>query len=905
MPNNRHESVPAPSDEQEPVAWYRETVAETLERTGTQPERGLDEAEAAARLVADGPNELPPPARPSHLRMFLSQFNDLMVWLLVVAAFIAASGRDYLDAFVILGILVLNAVLGFVQESKAEQAIDALREMSAPRATVIRDGHKETLPAGELVVGDIVVLAAGDIVPADLRLTEVAELQVDEASLTGESHAVFKSTDVIEDENLVLGDRVNMVSLGSTVQLGRGLGVVVATGESTELGRIAMVASGQETITPLQRELKRVGRVIAIFVVIASSLVFLAGALTGRPLDEMFLAAVSLAVSAIPEALTAVVTITLAVGVKRMAEKRAIVRKMHSVETMGSIDVIATDKTGTLTLNEMTVVALEGADGSSLGVVDIDADAPEWAKRLLHASAMVNDAEVTSKRSIGDPTETALLAAAQRTGLDKPAADTQAPRRGEIAFTSERKMMTTLHQEPDGWATYTKGAPERVLRRCVLDEGQLAAVEATVVRMAAAGLRTLAVAERRFDTRPEHLGLAEEKLELLGVVGLVDPPRPEVAEAIRIARGAGVRVIMVTGDHEVTARAIASQVGLPEGGQVLVGRDIERMDDAELAEALDDATVIARVDPLHKMRIVKALQAKQHVVAVTGDGVNDAPALSAADVGVAMGVTGTDVAKDASDMVLADDNFATIVAAIHEGRVVFTNLSKFVQFLLSANTSQVLLMFLATLGGLPVPLFPVQLLFTNMATDSLPALALGVDPGEKGLMARSPRGPGEGIITRESVTRILSRGVMLMTGTLGAYLGVLILHGVPLSHVAFEPQYARAVMTAQTAAFTALVLQKLLFSLTFRSQTRSIFSRATLANRLLLGAIAVGAVMQVAVVYLPGAGAIFRTVPLGLPEWTIMAPAILIPVIVIDAVKVFSARSMRVRASSTPPPRHS
>ncbi len=882
-----------------PTAWYRLSVPETLERAQTRSGRGLDTATAAERLAIDGPNELAPPPRPSRLRMFVSQFNDIMVWLLIVAASIAAVGRDWVDAAVIMVIIVLNAVLGFVQENKAEQAIDALREMSAPHATVLRDGRKATLSAGELVVGDIVVLTAGDIVPADLRLIEVADLQVDESSLTGESLAVLKSTDALDGADLVLGDRGNMASLGSTIQRGRGLGVVVATGERTELGRIAEVASGQEPLTPLQRELKRVGRFIAAFVVVASGLVFAAGAIAGRPLDEMFLAAISLAVSAIPEALTAVVTITLGVGVKRMAEKRAIVRKMHSVETLGSTDVIATDKTGTLTLNEMTVVALEGPDGSSIGPADMGADAPDWAKRMLRAGIMVNDAEVTAAQAVGDPTETALVAAAQRAGLEKAVLESLAPRLHEVAFTSERKMMTTLHQDSDGWIAYTKGAPEKVLRLCTLDPRTLAEVEATLVRMASGGLRTLAVAERRFDSRPENLELAEEQLTLLGVVGMVDPPRPEVPEAIRVAQHAGVRVIMVTGDHEVTARAIATEVGLPEGGSVLSGRDIERMDDDELAVALVDASVVARVDPLHKMRIVKALQAGGHVVAVTGDGVNDAPALSAADVGVAMGITGTEVAKDASDMVLADDNFATIVSAIAEGRVVFTNLSKFIQFLLSANMSQVLLMFLATVAGLPVPLYPVQLLWTNMATDSLPALALGVDPAEEGMMDRPPRGPGEGIMTRQSVAQIVARGSVLMVGTLGAYLGVLAFYGVPLSHDAFAPQYAHYVMSAQTAAFTALVFQKLLFSLTFRSLEHSIFSRASFGNPLLLGAIAVGALMQLVVVYFPGAEEIFRTVPLGLAEWQIMAPAIVLPVLVIDAFKVFRARrAARVKADA-------
>ena len=892
MPNALTRATPPDVATTESVdpAWYRATVEQALEHTRSDATSGLEPSDAAERLVADGPNELPPPKRTSQLGMFFSQFNDLMVWLLIAAALIAAGGRDFVDAAVIGVILILNAFLGFIQENKAQAAVDALREMSAPSATVLRGGSKQSIPARCLVVGDIVVLAAGDVVPADLRLIEVADLEVDESSLTGESLPVLKSIDVIRLDHVALGDQRNLASLGATIQRGRGAGVVVATGSRTELGRIAEYSSGQEPVTPLQKELKRVGRAIALFVVVASSIVLASGLMAGRPFDEMALAAIALAVSAIPEALTAVVTITLGVGVKRMAEQNAIIRKMHSVETLGSTDVIVTDKTGTLTLNRMTVVKLDGLGGRLLSEPEFSEDAPGWARELLRAAALVNDSEVTGDDAIGDPTETALVAAASKVGHEKTDAEENAPREAEIGFTSERKMMTTLHREPDGWVAFTKGAPEVILARCAIDEPTRQEAEAAVLGMAENGLRTLAVAERRFADRPASLETAEQELTLLGLIGLIDPPRAEVPEAMRQAHGAGVRVIMVTGDHEVTARAIATQVGLPETGRVLNGRDIEHFSDAELSSALDDATVIARVDPLHKMRIVHALQAKGHVVAVTGDGVNDAPALSAADVGVAMGQTGTEVAKDASDMILADDNFATIVTAIHSGRVVFTNLTKFMQFLLSANASQVFLMFVATVAGLPVPLYPVQLLWTNMATDSLPALALGVDPGESGIMQRPPRGASEGIITRRSVIRILSRGAVLSVGTLGAYVGVLSAYGVPLSHEAFAPQYAQAVVSAQTAAFTALVIQKLLFSLSFRSQTRSIFSRGSVENPLLLAAIAGGIALQLLVVYLPGADKILRTTPLGWTEWSIMLPAIMLPLIVIDIAKVIAGR---------------
>lgn len=867
------------------AAWHTASVEEAVRRLGTDAQRGLSAEEAAARLERFGANELPEPPRRPRILMFAAQFNDVMVWLLLAAAAISALGGDWVDAVVIAAILLINAGLGYMQEVRAESAIEGLKKLSAPMATVVRNGTRQLIPSREIVAGDLVVLAAGDVVPADLRMTEAPNLEVDESGLTGESVAVTKDVEPVKGDYVVLGDRTNMAFLGSTIQRGRGLGIVVSVGTGTEMGRIAAVVGAPNPTTPLQEELKRVGRVIALTVVLASIAVFVTGWMGGRPLDLMFLAAVSLAVSAVPEALAAVVTISLGVGVKRMAEQNAIVRKLHSVETLGATDVIATDKTGTLTRNQMAVVVVQSADES------IDASAlthdsgPEWARKVVRVAALVNDAEVRDGHTIGDPTETALVEAALAAGFEKTALEARNPRLGEVDFTSDRKMMTTLHRDGEGFVAYTKGAPEVVLERTALDEAERSQILHVVRSLASDGLRTLAVAERHFDSAPSDLAAVEFDLAFLGIVGLADPPRAEVPAAIRTAHDAGIRVIMVTGDHQVTASAIAREIGLPDTGAVLDGRDVDRMSPDELADALETTTVIARVDPMHKMRVVEALRSRGHVVAVTGDGVNDAPALKTADVGIAMGITGTEVSKDASDMVLADDNFATIVTAVREGRIVFDNLTKFVHFLLSANASQVMLMFFVTAAGMPVPLYPVQLLWTNLMTDSLPALALGVDPDESGVMQRRPRGPEDSIVSRPAVIRMITRGAILMLGTVSVFLAVLTANGVPLFS-ANDPQYAGAVVLAQTATFTALVLQKLLFSLTFRSRSRSVLSAESLKNPLLLWAIAAGSILQLAVVYIPGAGAIFRTAPLGPIEWLVMLPAIIVPVLLVDALKL-------------------
>ncbi|MCL5291109.1 MAG: cation-translocating P-type ATPase [Actinobacteria bacterium] len=864
--------------------WYRLTAGETIGAIKSNAETGLSLAEVGRRLAEVGANELPRSERRSALSIFLGQFNDFMIWVLVAAALVSGLIlKELVDAAAIGAILIINALIGFVQEFRAEAAIESLKELSAPRAAVLRDGREEIVPATELVPGDIILLSAGDIVPADSRLIEVAALQIDESSLTGESVPVHKETEPIEIERLPLGDRKNMVYLGTTVPVGRGKGVVVATGASTQMGEIArLVGTSGDELTPLQIELKRVGKVIALIVLAVAASVFLAGIATGKPRILMFLAAVSLAVAAIPEGLPAIVTVTLALGVRAMASARAIVRRLHAVETLGSTTFIATDKTGTLTVNRMSVRYLEVA-GRLIDASEISEASPPEAMRLLQAAVLANDAHQSGDRLVGDPTETALIEAGGLAGLAKERLDAALPRIDEVPFDSSRKLMTTLHPEGGGFIAFTKGAPEILLDRCALSDEERARLTATADELAADGLRTLAVAERPFDARPPELALEERDFTFLGLIALLDPPRPEVAEAIRTCRQAGIHVAMVTGDHAATARAIGREIGLVDDS-FLTGKELEEISTDELARALDHVSIFARVDPAHKLKIVEALKARREVVAMTGDGVNDAPALKKADIGVAMGVVGTEVAKEASDMVLADDNFATIVSAVRQGRLIFDNLKKFIHFLLSANVSEVLTMFSVTIVGLPIPLFPVQLLWINLITDGFPALALGVDPPERDLMGRRPRGPGEGIVAPRALRRPLVWGALLTLGTVGAFLAVLMVRGVPLFS-AGEARFAADLAVAQTATFTTMVLQQLVHSLNFRSASESIVSLESLKNRALIVAIVASALLQLAVIYIPGANLVFRTTPLGLTEWAVVATAILFPIALIDSIK--------------------
>lgn len=871
--------------------WHRQPYEATARTLRTDAAVGLSFEEAASRLARFGPNQLPEQDKRSPLRIFISQFNDFIVWVLVAAA--AISGlllREFVDSAAIAAILLLNAVLGFVQELRAEAAMESLKKMSAPKATAIRDGREVKLPANDLVPGDLIVLTAGDVVPADCRLIEAAKLQIDESALTGESVAVHKSIEAIDLERVPLGDRKNMAYLGTVVQAGRGKGVVVATGSSTEMGQIASLIESREEPTPLQVELKRVGRAIAVMILAICLAIFASGVATGKPPIFMFLVAVSLAVAAIPEGLPAIVTVTLALGVQAMASAKAIVRRLHAVEALGATTFIATDKTGTLTENRMAVGVLH-VDGRTVELDKLEEGPTDKILHIMRASILASDAHRSGERITGDPTEVALLKASENLGLDKEREEASLPRVDEVPFDSSRKFMTTLHFDGSGFIAFSKGAPEILLEICSLSNEERRAEIDAANRLATAGYRALAVAERRFEERPPELESAERDLSYLGLIALLDPPRPEAAAAVEACRAAGIRVAMVTGDHAATALAIAKQIGLDRDSRVLTGADLEEMSVEELSEAVSNVSIFARVDPSHKLKIVEALKASGERVAMTGDGVNDAPALKKADVGVAMGEIGTEVAKEASDIVLADDNFATIVSAVRQGRLIFDNLRKFIHFLLSCNVSEVLTMFAATIVGMPVPLFPVQLLWINLVTDGLPAIALGVDPPEKDLMMRRPRGANEAIVAPAALKKIFSWGIIMTLGSLGVFLGVLLLRGVPPLD-ASDARYYGDLRIAQTATFTAMVFLQLLHSLNFRSSRESLFSRWTFGNRYLLASIALSAALQLASVYVPAAQRVFRTAPLGTVEWMVIAMGIALPILVIDFTKRIAARRL-------------
>ncbi len=893
--------------------WHTLDADEVVGRLESDAFEGLSAKEAAHRLEEYGPNELAPQEHEPAWRKFVAQFNDFMIWVLLAAAVFSAIEGQVPEAVAIAAILLLNGILGFVQEYRAEQALDALKQMSAPTATVIRDGKERTVPSAELVPGDLVVLEAGDRIPADGRLVEVGALRTEEAALTGESVPVHKEVEVRSEADSSLGDRTNMVFAGTSVAVGHGRVMVTETGQKTEMGRIAdLLAAQEEEKTPLQRELKTVGKRIAIIVLVIAAVVFAAEAWqawnsAGRPsfaealAEETFrssltvalLIAVSLAVAAIPEGLPAIVTVSLSLGVKTMAAHNAIVRKLHAVETLGSTTFICSDKTGTLTRNEMTVRRIVvGTDVlkvlpdfylEPLGHMPSSRD----RELLFEIAVSCNDARYNADEElVGDPTETALIEAARNLGLEH----VRRKRIGEVPFDSERKRMTTVHEVDGRRVAYMKGGADVVLGLCgsALVRGETVPMTDDLreqisemnADLASSGYRTLAFAWRELgsDELPEGDSI-ERDMVYVGIMGLLDPPRPEVPQAIKESHGAGIEVAMVTGDHALTARAIGAEIGLLEGKKVVTGQDLEAMTDDDLYETVEEIRIFARVNPEHKLRIVDALKRRGHVVAMTGDGVNDAPALKKADIGVAMGRIGTDVSREAADMVLADDNFATIVMAVREGRVVFDNLRKFILFLLSCNMSEVLIIFTTALL-FPVPaLLPLQILWINLVTDGLPALALGVDPGDPDVMERKPRSAEESILTPRRQAQVVWQGALITLAALAVYLGAY------RGWIAVDSRGH-----IQTMLFTAIVLAQLIHAFDFRSETRSVFSLESLKNKWLLYAFGGSVLLHLFVVYVPFMQRLFKTQPLGVHDWIAVLLAALVPVALIDITKVTLAR---------------
>ena len=879
--------------------WHTLSAADACARLESFS-AGLTAAEAARRLDEYGSNELQAAHRISPWTILFEQFKNVLIVILLAATVLSAFLGHGVEAVAITVILLFSVVLGFVQEYRAERAIEALRQMAAPTATALRDGEEREIPARDLVPGDVVVLRAGNRIPADARLIEAVNLQIQEAALTGESVPVEKHAAPLSNPELALGDRKNMAYAGTTATYGRGRAIVAATGMKTEFGKIAQMLQTVETgKTPLQENLDKLGHTLGRAAFVVVGIIVALGLFRGQPFIEMLVFGIALAVAVVPEALTAVVTISLAIGVQRLVKRRALMRRLPAVETLGSTSVICSDKTGTLTKDEMTarklyvagqLLEVSGAGYEPHGQFSRDGVSVEPStplERLLQAAALASDAhiarnEVAGRWQVtGDPTEGALVVVAAKAGLNKAALDAQFPRVHEIPFASDTKRMTTLHSVAEDVVAFAKGAPEIILDSCErqwtadgetrLDAASRNELVETVRHMASEGLRVLAVASKAGAT----LENAERDMTFLGLVGMIDPPRPEAKAAIQTCEQAGIRVVMITGDHPITAHAVARELGLLKAGRVTSGAELEAMSEAELERQVENIEVYARVSPAHKLRVVTALQKKGHVVAMTGDGVNDAPALKKADIGIAMGITGTDVAKEAAAMMLTDDNFASIVAAVEEGRGIYSNIKKYLMFLLSSNIGEIGLMGGAMLLGLPLPLTAVQILYVNLATDGLPALALALDPPEADLMRRKPGNPRTGIFTRPVVTLMMVGGVWSML--------------VNLSLFAWALNSGRSVAEAMTMTFVSLVLIQFFKAYNFRSDRLSVLNRP-FANTWLNWAISWEFVLLLVVVYVPSLHKPFGTFSLSVVDWAIVVGLALTISPVLEAAKWMERR---------------
>ncbi|WP_181907216.1 calcium-translocating P-type ATPase, SERCA-type [Cohnella lupini] len=929
-------------------AWHQLNEEQLLTVLDSDFKAGLSAEEASNRLQSLGPNELAEKRGESPLKLLLNQFKDFMVLVLLGATVISGLLGEMLDALTIVAIILINGILGFYQEYRAERSLRALKELSAPSAKVIRGGEYQQIAARELVAGDIVFLESGDRVPADLRFIECNECSVDEAALTGESVPVVKEAVSIAANDLPLGDRKNCGYLGTMVTRGTAKGIVTVTGMNTEMGKIAdLIQQTEEADTPLQHRLEQLGKILIVVAIILTVVVVLAGILHGQPMYDMFLAGVSLAVAAIPEGLPAIVTIALALGVQRMIKRRAIVRKLPSVETLGCASVICSDKTGTLTQNKMTVTQLwlggrtievTGEGYEPVGTlreagkgIDVKGDAS--LRRLTQIAALCNNSDLSQQESAedpkkrksakgeptagelsewkikGDPTEGALLVLAAKTGLAKSTLQTLYTRVKEFPFDSERKRMSVLVSHQGGKLICTKGAPDLLVGQCsyVLWGDQVVPFTGTLKQkvitaneaMAKESLRVLGLAFREVKTQDEcnSSEQAENGLIFVGLTGMMDPPRKEVKEAIYKCKQAGIKTVMITGDHGTTAEAIAKTLGIMgREGRVVTGAELSVMNDDELEKIADDVNVYARVSPEHKLRIVQALQRRGHVVAMTGDGVNDAPAVKAADIGIAMGISGTDVTKEASALVLADDNFSSIVAAVEEGRGIYENIRKFIRYLLASNVGEIMTMFMAMMAGLPLPLVPIQILWVNLVTDGLPAMALGVDQAESDLMQHKPRSAKENIFARRLGWKIISRGILIGVCTLGAF--VLALNE--------RAGHSDQLIHAQTVAFATLVMAQLIHVFDCRS-SRSIFHRKLLENKFLVLAVLSSLLLMLAVLYVEPLQPVFKTVPLDLRDWVLVLVAAGIPTFamgigsVLGTSKQKKGRKINYGGSSSPP----
>ena len=911
--------------------WFNKSIEEVKEelKVGTQ---GLSDEQVKEKREFYGLNEIQAKKKKSLIVKFLEQFKDFMIIILIIAAVISGAvgyyqGEGITDSIIILIVVIVNAIIGVAQESKAEKSLEALQKLSSHVTKVIRNGKVAVIPSKELVPGDIVILDTGDYVPADLRIIESANLKAQEASLTGESVPVDKNTDVINDEKIGLGDRTNMLFSSSLITYGRGKGIVVETGMNTEVGKIAgMINEVEETETPLQQKLNKLGKTLGIVAIVICIIIFIIGLLYGKEPIEMFMTAVSLAVAAIPEGLAAVSTIVLAIGVQRMVKKHAIVKKLPAVETLGSTTVICSDKTGTLTQNKMTVKKVF-YNNKLVDLDDIDIDnLGDELEKLTYISMFCNDTKVLDGKLTGDPTETALIDMGFKLDFQPPILE-KYERVKELPFDSDRKLMTTVHLFPNKYMVYTKGGVDELLSRCNsyvingnvntdIDEYKKEIAKQNE-EMAQNALRVLAMAYKELDHEPtdEEMKTIESDLTYVGMVGMIDPPREEVKEAVEKCKTAGIKTVMITGDHKITAIAIAKALGILENeDEAITGSELEEMSDEDLIKNVRKYSVYARVSPEHKVRIVKAWQANGEIVAMTGDGVNDAPALKTADIGCAMGIVGTDVSKEAADVILTDDNFATIVSSVEEGRRIYDNILKAIQFLLSSNVGEIIILFVAILMtpllskwfnidvNLITPLLPIHILWINLVTDSLPALALAVDPAEKDIMNRKPLKPKQGVFTKGMTFRVIYQGIMIGVLTLVAFIIGLATpeNELPVVNITEANGIVRTlsaeevkVEIGQAMAFTVLALSELVHVFNIRNNKKSIFKTGVFNNSKLILATAVSAGLMLIVLFVPALRNIF-SIPV-LPAMNILETVILvfIPIVVVEIFKLLKINTTK------------
>ena len=895
--------------------WYKKSSEEVITALNTDLNTGLKTEVVEENITKYGLNELTEQKGKSFLSKVKEQFSDFLVLILIGAALVSVFVGEVQDAVVILAIVVVNAFLGLYQEGKAEKSLEALKKMASPNAKVVRNGTTEVIPSANLVPGDLVLLDAGDIIPADLRLVESSNLKVEEASLTGESVPVEKKSTSQFDMDTSLGDRLNMAYMSTIVTYGRGKGIVVGTGHDTEIGKIAtMIQSFEEELTPLQKKLNQLGKVLGITTIIVCLAVFGIGMLQGRDALEMFMVSISLAVAAIPEGLPAIVTIVLAIGMNKMVKRHAIVKKLLAVETLGTTTVICSDKTGTLTQNEMTVVKVY-TDGKILDVTgggydpvgdfliegeQIKIDTIGDLDTLLSISALTNDANLEKSddiyKIIGDPTEGALITLAGKANIKRGEINKSYPRIEEIPFDSERKMMTTFHEEyiAEKVVSFTKGAPDIVIDRCSrismdnrivpFTEEMKKEVLNVNSNFSKDALRVLAFAYKEYDSLPSNISPDNNEREMIfvGLTGMIDPPRVEAKEAIKLCKQAGIKTVMITGDFKDTAFAIAKELGMAETeDEAIMGDELNNISDEELKEVVKKIKVYARVSPEHKVRIISALKANTDVTAMTGDGVNDAMALKRADIGISMGITGTDVAKNTAEMILTDDNFASIVAAVEEGRIIYSNIKKFVFFLLSCNIGEILLVFVSILFKWPVPLLPIQLLWLNLVTDSFPALALGVEKGDPDIMSEAPRSPNEPILDKSMIFGIAFQSIAIAASSLLAYKWGLDTFG----------STGEGLVQARTIAFATLIMAELLRAYSSRSDKYSLFKIGLFSNMTMVYATTFSFILLLVVLYVPFLQPIFNTFALGFAEWKVVLPFAFIPLIAGELYKfIFEKR---------------